>query len=84
MDRREAREVITGALKTARERVVGELDAKEIQRERLADLIVRMDQGAGSKPTAEDIRDALGDPDDGRLRRAIEAWSQEDTPVVPR
>jgi hypothetical protein len=81
MDREHARDVIIATLKLAKERVTGDLDQKEIRRERLADLIVRMDL-EDDTPTAQDLAEMLGDPDDGEpeLRRAMAAWSQEDVP----
>lgn len=84
MQRDEARKVITSALWLAKERVVGELNAKEIDRERLADLSVRMGIGMESPPSAADLTEALGNPDDGEIRQAIRVWSQEDAPVTPQ
>lgn len=84
MQRNEARKVITSALWLAKERVTGDLDAKEIRRERLSDLIVRMGVGMENRPTAGDLTEALGDPDDGEIREAVRVWSQEDAPVIPQ
>jgi hypothetical protein len=84
MQRDQARKVITSALWLAKERVTGELDEKEITRERLADLSVRMGTGMESPPSAADLTEALGDPDDGEVREAIRVWSQGDAPVTPR
>jgi hypothetical protein len=84
MQREEARKVITSALRLARERVTGGLDEKEVRRERLSDLMARMDAGTGQRPTGDDLTDALGDPDDNEVREAIRAWSQEDAPVTPQ
>lgn len=84
MQREEARNVIVSALWLARERVTGDLDEKEIARERLADLMVRMGTGMENPPTAADLTDALGDPGDDEIRAAIRAWSQEDAPLTPQ
>lgn len=79
MDTEEAGTVIAAALKLARERVTGEADQKEQQRERLADLIVRVGMYEG-KPDAEgrpsrgDLTEALGDPDGSVVRAALAAW----------
>lgn len=83
MQREEAREVIESALRLTRERVAGGLDEKEIQRERLADLIARMRPDGCEEPTAADLADALGDPDGKGLREAIRAWA-EDAPGIPQ
>ena len=84
MQRDEARKVLTSALWLAKERVVGELNEKEITRERLADLSVRMGTGMDNPPSAADLAEALGDPDDGEIREAIRVWSQEDAPSIPQ
>jgi hypothetical protein len=73
------RDVIVAALLLAKERLTGELDVKEIQRERIADLIVRAalygdNQSQPERPTAADFTQVLGDPDDRLLREAISAW----------
>jgi hypothetical protein len=74
MDIEEAGTVILGALRLAKERVTGELDEKERRRERLADLIVRMPLDEKARPTQEDLTEALGNPDDGKIRAAISIW----------
>jgi hypothetical protein len=74
MDTAEAGEIILGALKLARERVTGDPDEKEIRRERLADLIARIRVGGSARPSAGDLKDALGDPDDSEIRTALAAW----------
>jgi len=70
--------VIMDALRLARERVTGDdPEEKERQRERLADLIVRMHAAnAAARPTGTELSEALGNPDDGRLRQAISAWDR--------
>jgi hypothetical protein len=84
MQRDEARKVITSALWLAKERVTGEISPKEIARERLSDLIVRMGVGMEGRPTGADLTEALGDPDDREVREAVRVWSQEDAPVTPQ
>lgn len=84
MQRDEAREVITAALRLAKERVTGDLEAKEIMRERLADLIVRMDPRTGCPPEAADLTEVLGEDLEPSVRKAVGAWSQEDAPVTPQ
>jgi hypothetical protein len=72
--------VIVPALRLARERVTGDdPDAKEREREALADMIVRVRMhgvmGPGvTRPTAAELTEILGDPDDGDLRKALAAW----------
>lgn len=72
--------VIIPALRLARERVTGDdVDAKERRREALADMIIRTRMhgvmGPGvARPTAQELKEALGDPDDGDLRKALAAW----------
>jgi len=73
-------DVILGALRLAKERVIGELEPKEIARERLADLIVRVGMYGGTpaaaeRPTAADIAEALGYPEDRNLGKALRAWA---------
>lgn len=82
-----ARDVIVAALRLARERATGDMAEKEIRRERLADLALRAvlyagDPGDPGRPTADDLRDVLGDPDDKGLRDALKAWSAGDAPVA--
>lgn len=80
-----ARDAVLAALRLAKERVTGELDAKKIQRERLSDLIVRVslygdNPGAQERPRAADLREVLGIraiP----LQDALEAWAAGDPPA---
>jgi hypothetical protein len=74
MDTEEAGTVIVGALKLAKERVTGELDEKERRCERLSDLIVRMPLDEKARPSQADLAEALGNPDDGKIRAAIASW----------
>jgi ethanolamine utilization microcompartment shell protein EutL len=72
-------EVIVSALKLARERVTSDdPEAKERRREALADMVIRVQMHGAlnqvPRPTAGELREILGDPDDGDLRRALEAW----------
>lgn len=83
MQREDARNVLVSALWLAKERVVGELDDKEVARERLSDLVIRMREGAESPPTAADLADVLDDSDP-EVKEAVAAWSQEDAPGGPR
>jgi hypothetical protein len=76
MDVIQAQEIIEQALTLARERVTGELNEKEARRERLSDLIARMNFPE-VRPTAEDLTEALGDPDRKVLREAIAVWQAE-------
>lgn len=70
--------VIVAALRLARERATGDLEAKERRREALADMIIRVRMHDAMnqvpRPTAEELKEILGDPDDGDLRKAIAAW----------
>lgn len=80
-----ARDTILAALRLAKERVTGELDAKEIQRERLSDLIVRVglygdNPAAEERPGAPDLRDVLGIRDTP-LQDALKAWAAGDPPA---
>jgi hypothetical protein len=84
MDTMEPADVIVAALRLARERVTGDdPDAKEREREKLADLIARVQMHrekpeAEGRPSAEELAGALGDPEDERLRRAINVgWGGE-------
>lgn len=72
-------EVIVSALRLARERVTGEdPEAKERRREALADMVIRVQMHSAlnqvPRPTKAELTEILGDPDDGDLRRALEAW----------
>lgn len=84
MQRDEARKVITSALWLAKERVTGELDEKEITRERLSDLMARMGIGADQRPSAADLTEALGGDLAPDVSAAIGEWSREDVPVTPQ
>jgi hypothetical protein len=75
MERDKAREVVTDALRLARERLTGTLEEKAIWRERIADLIARMQPGEGFRPTTDDLREVLGDSD-AEVRAAIEACTR--------
>lgn len=82
MDTEESRPVLLGALRLAKERVTGDdPTAKERQRERISDMIARLRlntaPGDDRRPTAAELTELLGDPDDGELRAAIRAWEQE-------
>ena len=71
--------VIIPALRLARERVTGDdPEAKERRRGELADMIIRVRMhgvlAQTPRPTADELREALGDPGDGELRRALAAW----------
>lgn len=74
MQREEARKVIVSALWLARERVTGDLDEKDIARERITDLMARMRTGADSRPAAGDLAEVLGDSD-AEVRAALAAWT---------
>lgn len=80
MQREEARKVISSALWLARERTTGELDEKEVRRERLADLMTRMKVGMDDPPTAGDLLEVL-DGSDPEIAAAVAAWSPEDAPA---
>jgi hypothetical protein len=73
-------DVIVAALKLARERVTGDdPEAKELRRDDLGDLATRVilyhdRPEAEGRPSAGELTEALGDPDDGNLRRALAAW----------
>lgn len=75
-----ARDRITAALQAARQRVTApDLGEKDAKRGQLDALIVRMNIGAGAgpgyeRPTSDELRTALGDPDDGEIRRALDEW----------
>lgn len=80
-----ARDAILAALRLAKEQVTGELDAKEIQRERLSDLIVRIglygdNPTAQERPRAADLREVLGIRDTP-LQDALKAWAAGDPPA---
>jgi hypothetical protein len=72
------RDRIVQALQLARERVVDpDLGEKDAKRAKLDELIVRMSvqPGAGyERPTAAELRDALGDPDETDIRHALDEW----------
>lgn len=83
----EPSEVIVSALRLARERVTGnDLEEKISRRMQLTDLITRaqLAPGAGlfgtTRPSAAELREALGDPDDKALRDALAGW--EDSPAA--
>jgi hypothetical protein len=75
-----ARDRITAALQLARQRVTApDLGEKDAKRAKLDELIVRMNIGPGSgpdyeRPTADELRDALGDPDEADIRHALDEW----------
>lgn len=73
-----AAEVILGALRLARERVTGEdPEDKKQRRGSLEDLIARMPAvSRPARPTVTELTDALGDPGDSLLRRALAAWDE--------
>lgn len=71
----QAQDIIDGALKLARERVTGELDAKTARRERLSSLIVRV-SSPEARPSAAELTEALGDPDDREVREALREWER--------
>lgn len=80
-----ARDTILAGLRLAKERVTGELDAKEIQRERLSDLLARVglygdNPGHENRPTEADLREALG-AHAGMFRPALEEWAAGDSPA---
>lgn len=79
------RDAILAALRLMKERVTGELDAKNIQRERLSDLIVRVglygdNPTAEERPTEADLRDALG-LRGVLIEGALEEWAAGDPPA---
>jgi hypothetical protein len=71
-------DVIVAALRLAKERVTGEPQEKERRREELADMINKVQMHdvitLVPRPTADELKEILGDPDDGKLRKAIAAW----------
>lgn len=71
-------EHIMVALKLARERVIGDLiSIKQQQRDELKMAIGAMYlylETGQDKPSAEDLRGLLGDPDDKATREALEHW----------
>lgn len=74
MQREEARKVITSALWLAKERVTGNLEEKQIRRERIRDLMARMQVGADPRPNGDDLREVLADQDP-EIRAALAAWT---------
>jgi hypothetical protein len=80
MNTEESCPVLLGALRLAKARVTGDdLDAKDRQLERIADMTVRLrlvaPPGDIRRPTAAELTELLGDPDDAELRAAIRAWA---------
>lgn len=78
------RNVILDALMMARLRATGDPEAREIRRERLADLIVRVTahgKGPFERPTADDLREALGYPGERYVRDALKEWAAGDPPA---
>ena len=74
MQREDARKVLVSALWLARERITGDLDEKQIRHERFTDLMARMGTGMQPRPTEEDLREVLTDPDD-EVMEALAAWT---------
>lgn len=77
--RAEAARTIIGALKLARERVTGDsISAKQDQRDDLKQAIGEMmmwqDTGEGGLTSGE-LRVLLGDPEDKKIRQALEDWA---------
>lgn len=72
-----ARDVIARELRLADARFTGELEAKRAGRERLRGLLARLDDPA-ARPGADELRDALGDPDGREVRQALAAWGEGD------
>ena len=74
-------ELIMDALALKAERTVGP-DVQEKARERghlldlrnLVESTARGDDPGSLRPTAAELRDALGDPDDKELREALASW----------
>lgn len=74
-----ARDRIGQALLLKRERVTGDTIAdKDAQRSTLDALILRLstpsDAPGMGRPTADELRDALGDPDEADIRHALDQW----------
>jgi hypothetical protein len=69
----EAAEVLTAALRLKRERVTGSLDEKAGTRAALSEAISMM-TAVPVRPTAEHLRELLGEFDGPRVREALAAW----------
>jgi hypothetical protein len=70
---------IIDALQLARERVTGDdLAVKQEKRDRLKTTISRvyafLDGDFAAQPSASELRELLGDPDDKELRASLDRW----------
>ena len=71
--------ILIDALMLARERVTADtLAEKQSKRDAIKAAVNGLHQwedgDPGAKPTAAQLRELLGDPDDREIRRALEAW----------
>jgi hypothetical protein len=74
VNRDEAGEIIEAALRLERERTVNpDSGAKAARREVLTEALDMM-RSPAAQPTADYLSGLLGDPDDSRLRKALERW----------
>lgn len=76
-----AGDILIAALKLARERTVSWLTEEKLAKrhaikEAISGIQARQATGEGG-PSAEEIRELLGDPDDKSIRRALEAWDAQ-------
>lgn len=74
-------DTIISALRLARERVVADTaEGKERNRAGLdraiRSMLVHKDTGQGG-PSAQELRELLGDPDDREIRHALESWAAQ-------
>jgi hypothetical protein len=72
------RKTLNQALGLACERVTGDdVRWKRERKQHIISLMTHVTAGVKPQPTAAELRDALGDPDDRELRRILDAWDSQ-------